>query len=245
MTEAVEEVPMAHGAVSYAAQSRRARREEPLSGAPRADLSPLPPPRGGEVTDENLAERAAAGDPGAFDALVVLYSDRVFGVAFRMLGDRAEAEDLAQDVFVTLHRALGSFRGESKLSTWIFRITRNRCLNRMKFLRRRHVGLHADIDDPAYSYACADVETKASGGRDPHKKLANDELSALLQAYLLELPEEQRVLVVLRDLEDLSYEEIVDITGLPIGTVKSRLHRARAALAKMLQPHATMLELAP
>lgn len=230
---------MAEAAVSYAT------REVPLSGAPRADLSPLPPPRGGEATEESLAVRAAGGDPAAFDALVVLFSDRVFGVAYRMLGDRAEAEDLSQEVFVTLHRALGSFRGESKLSTWIYRITRNRCLNRMKFLKRRHIGLHADIDDPAHAYACADVETKAAGGRDPTKKLANDELSALLEGYLLDLPEEQRALVVLRDLEDLSYEEIVDITGLPLGTVKSRLHRARAALAKMLQPHATLLELAP
>lgn len=231
---------MAQGAVSYAT-----KREEPLSGTQRADLSPLPPARTGDGADEALARRAAAGDAGAFDALVVLYTDRVFAVAFRMLGDRAEAEDLAQEVFVTLYGALGSFRGESKLSTWIYRITRNRCLNRMKFLKRRHVGLLADIDDPALQGACADVETRAAGQKDPHKKLQNDELSALLERLLLELPEEQRALVVLRDLEDLSYEEIVDITGLPLGTVKSRLHRARAALAKLLEPHAAVLELTP
>lgn len=231
---------MAHGAVSYAS-----KREEPLSGTQRADLSPLPPARGDDGTDESLARRAAAGDAGAFDALVVLYTDRVFAVAFRMLGDRAEAEDLAQEVFVTLYGALGSFRGESKLSTWIYRITRNRCLNRMKFLKRRHVGQLADIDDPALQGACADVETRDTGRKDPHNKLHNDELSALLEGLLLELPEEQRALVVLRDLEDLSYEEIVDITGLPLGTVKSRLHRARAALAKLLEPHAAVLELAP
>lgn len=239
---------MAQSALSYAGKSRPAKGEVPVSGAPRADLSPLPLPARAtraELTDEELAQRAATGDPGAFDALVVLFSDRVFGVAYRMLGDRAEAEDLAQDVFVTLHGALGSFRGESKLSTWIYRITRNRCLNRMKFLKRRHVGQLGDIDDPALAYACADDETKASGARDPTRKLANDELSALLQTHLLDLPEEQRTLVVLRDLEDLSYEEIVDVTGLPLGTVKSRLHRARAALAKALEPHATLLELAP
>lgn len=228
---------MAQVALSYAQ-----KREEPLSSPPRADLSPLPPRKGACVTDEALAARAAAGDPGAFDALVVLYTGRVFGVAFRMLGDRAEAEDLSQEVFVTLYGALAGFRGESKLSTWIYRITRNRCLNRLKFLKRRHVGEHADIDDPAYSGACADVETRGAGQKDPHRKLANDELSVLLQGYLLELPEEQRALVVLRDLEDLTYEEIVDITGLPLGTVKSRLHRARAALARMLEPHEAALE---
>lgn len=231
---------MAQGALSCAK-----RREEPLSGTQRADPSPLPPAQGAEGTDEALARRAAAGDPGAFDALVVLYTDRVFAVAFRMLGDRAEAEDLAQEVFVTLYRALESFRGESKLSTWIYRITRNRCLNRLKFLKRRHVGQLADIDDPALAGACADPETIGAGRKDPRKKLHDDELSALLERLLLKLPEEQRALVVLRDLEDLSYEEIVDITGLPLGTVKSRLHRARAALAKLLEPHADQLELSP
>lgn len=231
---------MAQGAVSFAK-----RREVPLSGTHRADLSPLPPQKGDDGTDEALARRAAAGDAGAFDALVVLYTERVFAVAYRMLGDRAEAEDLAQEVFVTLYRALETFRGESKLSTWIYRITRNRCLNRLKFLKRRHVGQLADIDDPALAGACADLETQGAGKKDPHKKLHNDELSALLQRVLLELPEEQRALVVLRDLEDLSYEEIVDITGLPLGTVKSRLHRARAALAALLEPHAARLELSP
>jgi RNA polymerase sigma-70 factor (ECF subfamily) len=206
---------------------------------PRADLSDLP---GDPGSDEALAARAAAGDPGAFDALVVLYSDRVFGVAFRILGDRAEAEDLAQEVFVTLHHSLGSFRGESRLSTWIYRITRNRCLNRIKFLKRRHVGRHADIDDPAVAPGVVDTETKLSGAKDPTRKLANDELSALLQEHLLKLPEEQRTLVILRDLEDLSYEEIVDVTGLALGTVKSRLHRARAALARSLEEHRDKLE---
>lgn len=222
-------------------------REEPMS-SPRADLSPLPPPRRPAPSpegDEALAVRAAAGDPGAFDALVVLYTERVFAVAFRMLGDRAEAEDLTQEVFVTLHGALPGFRGESKLSTWIYRITKNRCLNRLKFLKRRRVGELADIDDPVVARGCLDPATLGSGAQDPHRKLHNDELGSLIERSLLTLPEEQRELVVLRDLEDLSYEEIVDITGLPLGTVKSRLHRARQALAKTLGPELAALESAP
>lgn len=214
----------------------------------RADLSPLPPPSRPAPSpegDEALAVRAAAGDPGAFDALVVLYSERVFSVAFRMLGDRAEAEDLAQEVFVTLHHALPGFRGESKLSTWIYRITKNRCLNRLKFLKRRKVGELADIDDPGVARSCFDPATLRAGAQDPHRKLQNAELSVLIERSLLGLPEEQRELVVLRDLEDLSYEEIVEITGLPLGTVKSRLHRARAALAKTLGPELAALELVP
>jgi RNA polymerase sigma-70 factor, ECF subfamily len=204
----------------------------PSSSLPTA-LRPLPQ---GDGAEEALARRAAAGDTGAFDALVTLFGGRVFAVAFRMLQDRAEAEDLAQEVFVALYHALPTFRGESRLSTWIYRITRNRCLNRMKFLKRRHVGALADIDDPAVARGVSDPDTESKAARDPAKKLENRELSATLEKHLLALPEEQRILVILRDLEDLSYEEIAEVTGLPLGTVKSRLHRARAELAERLGP---------
>lgn len=187
--------------------------------------------------DALIAARAAAGDMGAFDALVAQYTGRVFAVAFRMLGDRAEAEDLCQEVFVTLHKALPGFRGDSRLSTWIYRITKNRCLNRIKFLKRRHIGQHADVDDPAMANATADPNASGGGKNDPRRLLAEQALSELIQTHLLMLPEEQRSLVVLRDLEGLSYEEIVEVTDLAIGTVKSRLHRARAALARTLAPH--------
>lgn len=203
-----------------------------------AETSPPAPAAAHDGADELLAARAAAGDPGAFDALVALFSGRVFAVAYRMLGDRAEAEDLSQDVFVALYHSLGTFRGESRLSTWIYRITKNRCLNRLKFLKRRHVGEHADLDDPA-------VQVRDDGAPDPAQRLHGDRVGAVLEARIRALPEEQRLLVVLRDVEDLSYEEIVEVTGLPLGTVKSRLHRARAELAKQLAPLLDALEPAP
>jgi len=207
--------------------------------AKAADLRPLAPRTGpqGEDVDEQIGRKAAAGDMGAFDALVTLYTGRVFAVAYRMLGDRAEAEDLSQEVFVALHKSLPDFRWESRLSTWVYRITKNRCLNRIKFLKRRHIGTLADVDDPAIAGATVDQDASAGGLRDPRRRLAEDELSSLLQTHLERLPDEQRTLVVLRDLEDLSYDEIVEITGLALGTVKSRLHRARAALARSLTPH--------
>jgi RNA polymerase sigma-70 factor, ECF subfamily len=205
----------------------------------RAPVAPIRAAVAGasDGAEEALAMRAAAGDAGAFDALVTLFSSRVFAVAFRMLHDRAEAEDLAQEVFVTLYHSLSTFRGESKLSTWIYRITRNRCLNRIKFLKRRHVGTQADIDDPAIGRALADPETEAYGERSAGRALDHAALSTLLEEHLRTLPEEWRTLVILRDLEDLSYEEIAEITSIPLGTVKSRLHRARAELAKRLGPH--------
>lgn len=215
------------------APAMTAKTADPPQPRPPLPFRALPQ---GDGADEALAERAAKGDAGAFDALVALFSSRVFSVAFRMLGDRAEAEDLSQEVFVALYHALPTFRGESKLSTWIYRITRNRALNKMKFLQRRQVGRHADLDDPAVAAGVSDPDTHHTGARDPSRKLENLELRTLLERQLRELPEEQRTLVVLRDLEELSYEEIAEVTGLPLGTVKSRLHRARLELAQRLGP---------
>jgi len=213
-----------------------------LSSLPSFTDAPTPLPertptsRSAPGADEELALRAAKGDGAAFDALVVLYTPRVFAVAFRMLKDRAEAEDLAQEVFVTLHHALPKFRHEARLSTWIYRITKNRCLNRIKFLQRRHIGQLADIDDPHVGHALADERSAAGQVLDPSTQLERHQLSKVLEEHLLKLPAEQRLLVVLRDLEDLSYDEIAELTELPIGTVKSRLHRARAALSRSLSP---------
>jgi RNA polymerase sigma-70 factor (ECF subfamily) len=174
---------------------------------------------------------------GAFDALVTLFGSRVMSVAMRLLNDRGEAEDLTQEVFVALHHHLPEFRGESRLSTWIYRITKNRALNRLKFLKRRHHGNHIDVDDPIGGRSVSDPDTGDGSRTDPVRGLSTKGLSAVLEVHLRALPEEQRTLVILRDLEDLSYEEIADVTGLPLGTVKSRLHRARAELAKGLRPH--------
>jgi RNA polymerase sigma-70 factor (ECF subfamily) len=195
--------------------------------------------------EDGLARRAAAGDMGAFDALVAVFGARVLSVATRMLGDRAEAEDVTQEVFVAVYDGLASFRGEARVSTWIFRIARNRCLNRIELLGRRGRGKHVELDDPAALSGTVDLDTVHGAARDPRRGLENAELRALLEQHLRRLPEEQRLLVVLRDLEDLSYEEIVDVTGLPLGTVKSRLHRARAELARALGPVLDAREEAP
>jgi RNA polymerase sigma-70 factor (ECF subfamily) len=186
--------------------------------------------------EDDLARRAAAGDAGAFDALVTVFGDRVLAIATRMLGDRGEAEDLTQEVFVAIHDHLSTFRGESRVSTWIYRIAKNRCLNRLEMLGRRGRGKHAALDDEALQGARADPDTGRDGRRDPTRALATRELRALLEEHLRRLSDEQRLLVVLRDLEDHSDDENVDVTGLPLGTVKSRLHRARAELSARMAP---------
>ncbi|HEX9445686.1 MAG TPA: sigma-70 family RNA polymerase sigma factor [Candidatus Binatia bacterium] len=172
-----------------------------------------------EDPDGELVRRVRGGDRSAFNQLVLKYRSRVMGVAARMLDDRAEAEDLAQDVFVRVYRALGDFKGEALFSTWLYRVTANACLNRKK-KRQRERRLEADIGglEPLHFDPFS----------NPHVLLERKQLRALLERLIQALPEEQRMVLILRDVEGLSYDEIADCLGVELGTVRSRLHRARA-----------------
>jgi RNA polymerase sigma-70 factor, ECF subfamily len=185
-----------------------------------------------DAGERRLIRAIRKGDERAFARLVHGYQDRVYGLCLRMLRRPDEAEDVAQEVFVSLHRGLSSFRAESKLSTWIYRITRNHCLNRLKYLERRHDDAQAPLDSVSEAGLA-----EAAGHRPtrPDQHLEGRELRGRLERALGELGEEQRLLVLLRDVEGLSYEEIVEVCELPLGTVKSRLHRARLALATRLR----------
>lgn len=178
--------------------------------------------------EAELIARLRKRDEAAFNALVRLHQHAVFRLLARMLGDEAEAEDVAQDVFVTVFKAIDGFRGESKLSTWIHRIATNHARNRMKYHGRRRRGTERELDDATQETSAA-PETGSRLARPDHE-VEGRQAETHLQRALAELDEEQRTLVVLRDLEHLSYEEIIEITGLPSGTVKSRLHRARTSL---------------
>jgi RNA polymerase sigma-70 factor (ECF subfamily) len=186
--------------------------------------------------EARLIERLIARDERAFNALVRAYERRVFALVLRMIGNRAEAEDLAQEVFVQVFKAIGSFRGDSKLSTWIYRIAINLCKNRSKYLRVRHAGQQDELE--------AVAETTALGqGRGanvaqiarPDEAMAGKQVEHIVQQAILQLEPSFRECLVLRDVEDLSYEEIGAITGLPEGTVKSRIHRARAQLKEIVE----------
>ena len=171
-----------------------------------------------------LLGRLKAGDAKAFETLVVIYQHRVFGVALRMLGSRAEAEDIAQETFLRAHRAVGEFRGDARLGTWLYAIASRLCLNRLASAPRR---LERG-DDAALLRLPAATADAASA-------LERSELQAALQQAIAELPEERRIVVVLRDLEGLAYEEIAEALGLELGTVRSRLHRARNDLKAKLE----------
>ena len=174
--------------------------------------------------DKDLVERLQASDPAAFEALVRAYQHRVFGVAARMLGNRTDAEDVAQEVFLRVHRAIGSFRGEAKLSTWLYGIAANLCLNRLASADQRRVR----HDDDA-------IMRTPSEAADAITTIERNEVDTALRQAIAELPDERRIVVVLRDLEGLSYDEIAQALDLEPGTVRSRLHRARLDLKSKME----------
>jgi RNA polymerase sigma-70 factor (ECF subfamily) len=182
-----------------------------------------------------LVEAFRQGRPGAFDAIVRAHQDRVFAFCARMLSDREEALDASQEVFLSAWRNLATFRGEAALSTWLLRIAANRCLNRI-----RHRKSLASREGP-WPDAGADGEgpefqpASPEGGR-PDRVAENREMGAILADALGRIDPDSRWLVLLSDVEGFSYEELAEMAEVPVGTVKSRLHRARMALRRMLAP---------
>src|SRR5262245_45086040 len=146
-------------------------------------------------------------------------------MSLRMLGNRADAEEVAQEVFLRVHRSVAQFRGESKLSTWLYAIASRVCLNRLAAGRVRPIPV--DSEDL--------LVRLESGDMGPGEQLERGELEAALQRAIADLPDERRIVVVLRDLEGLTYEEIAEALDLELGTVRSRLHRARAELKGKLE----------
>ena len=189
---------------------------------------------GASPEDVRFVERLKSRDERAFNTLVRTYERRVFGLVFHMLGNQAEAEDLSQEVFITVFRSIDSFRGEARLGTWLYRVAINHCKNRIKYLDRRVTRGHDELDGEG-SKALTEGGPVMSRPDRPDEAMQGAEMSRVIERALGLLEEEHRALVVLRDLEGLSYEEIMAITGLPEGTVKSRLHRARAALREAIE----------
>ena len=195
-----------------------------------------------DARDRRLVRRLKQGDERAFQEMVHTYQDRIFGLVYRMIGNRQEAEDIAQEVFISVHRGIANYRGEGRFYTWLYRIASNTCKNRIKYLKGRNFHRASDIDETPAAHTQGDagpVHPLQSVVPGPEATVVGDRLERAIQAEIAQLEPEHRLLIVLRDIQGLSYAEIITITGLQEGTLKSRLHRARLALKVRLEPYLT------
>ena len=186
--------------------------------------------RGGPA-DGELVQRVVRGDAAAFGPLVQRYQDRLYNTVYRMVGSAEDARDLVQDVFVKAYENLATFQGTSSLYTWLFRIAVNASLSHRRKRRTVRVVRTGEGEDGDGSDGWPDRDLQ-----DPAGRLLAAETEAAVQQALDSLDEEHRTVVVLRDVQHCDYREMAEILGVPAGTVKSRLHRARLLLRDKLQP---------
>lgn len=175
--------------------------------------------------DRPIIQSFLAGNTNSFNELVGRHERAIYNLAYRMAGNANDAADLTQEIFIHLHKKLGSFRGESAFSTWFYRLAVNYSKDWLqKEARRPKV---VDIEDTALP----------DGDTGPSQLYEQKEIKEIVQSAILSLPEDQRVVVILHDLQGYDYKGVAAVTGVPIGTVKSRLARARSKLAEKLAPY--------
>jgi len=179
------------------------------------------------LTPDSLIEQCLAGDQAAWDLIVRQNWRKVFNVAYKFVGKHDEAEDLTQDIFLKIFKALASFDRRANFQTWIISISRNLCIDHYRSVRKERQTIAREVDT-------TDLQP-ASTDRGPYQAAEHQDLRGLLRLALQKLPLTLRTAVVLRDLQELSYQEIADRLGLPEGTVKSRINRGRIELAHQLR----------
>jgi len=186
----------------------------------------------GETSDLALVERVQRGDRKAFDVLVLRYQHKVLKLVMRYIRDAAEAEDVAQEAFVKAYRALPAFRGDSAFYTWLYRIAINTAKNALVSSKRRPIDYDLDLQDPEQY----DMAARLKDSETPEGLLLTDEIRETVNAAIADLPEDLRTAIVLREIDGLSYEEIAAAMDCPVGTVRSRIFRAREAIDRRLRP---------
>ncbi|MFO1388878.1 RNA polymerase sigma factor RpoE [Cellvibrio sp.] len=182
--------------------------------------------------DQQLVERVQKGDKRAFDLLVLKYQHKIFAVISRFIRDHAEVQDVAQDAFIKAYRALPNFRGESAFYTWMYRIAINTAKNYLVARNRRPPASDLEVEDAEF-FAGNDAMHEMN---TPERNLLRDELQTVIDQAFRDLPDDLRMAVTLREIDGLSYEEIAEAMDCPIGTVRSRIFRAREAIDKKIQP---------
>ena len=187
---------------------------------------------GEQNVDQLLVERVQRGDKKAFDILVVKYQHKIVKLISRYIRDQSEVWDVAQDAFIKAYRALPKFRGDSAFYTWLYRIAINTAKNYLVAQGRRPMDIDVDIQDAEQFESASDLRDYAT----PERLLLKDEIEKTVFEVIEQLPEDLRTAITLRELEGLSYEEIAEAMACPIGTVRSRIFRAREAINNRLKP---------
>lgn len=178
------------------------------------------------ATDKQLVARVQQGDNRAFDLLVLKYQHKILGLISRYIQDSDEMQDVAQEAFIKAYRALPGFRGDSAFYTWLYRIAINTAKNHIVARSRRPPGSDVEVEDAEYyegGSALRDLE-------NPENALFGEELKAVVEVAIADLPDDLRTAVTLREFDGLSYEDIADVMDCPVGTVRSRIFRAREAI---------------
>src|SRR5262245_37422687 len=199
--------------------------------------------QGLSAEDALFVARLQANEDAAYDELVRTYSGSIFHVAYRMLGDSAEASDVVQEIFLKVFRNIGGFKGEAALKTWIFKIAFSEILNRLRWWKRRHRFSTMSLDEQPNGNGYSPGYSVASPSPSPEEALQSKEQDSAIQQALGKLSKDHRSFIVLRDIEGFSYNEIADVLGVSVGTVKSRLARARADLKKSLMRYLSVQHL--
>lgn len=179
-----------------------------------------------DQTDQQLVQRVQKGDSRAFDMLVLKYQHKIFGLISRYIRDADEVQDVAQEAFIKAYNALPRFRGDSAFYTWLYRIAINTAKNHLVSKSRRPPGQDVEVDDAEYydgGSALREIE-------NPENALFGAELKAVVEAAIAALPDDLRTAVTLREFDGLSYEDIAEVMECPVGTVRSRIFRAREAI---------------
>ena len=195
-------------------------------------------PLSADDTDQQLVERVQAGDKRAFDLLVLKYQHKIFGLISRFIKDSHEVQDVAQEAFIKAYRALPNFRGDSAFYTWLYRIAINTAKNHLVSRGRRPPERDVDVADAEYydsGSALRDLE-------NPENALMGQELEKVVNDAIKELPDDLRSAVTLREFDGLSYEDIAEIMDCPVGTVRSRIFRARDAIDRQVQAQLSGIE---
>ena len=187
-----------------------------------------------ETDEKKLIERASGGDPSAFNRLMAQHENRMYAVALRMCANREDAQDCLQEAMLRVYRAIGSFKGQSTFSTWVYRITMNTCLDELRRKKNRQNTSLDNLVDMGWS--------PTDGGAGPEKQALMREMREKMHGAIRELPDDMRAAVVLRDIQGFSYDEIAQMLEINAGTIKSRISRGREKLREKLKEYSELFD---